>query len=244
MPETVEMPIHDWTRVNAGTFHDFHQSWAIEVRNALNFGCLPDGYFAMAEQVVSGPIPHVVTLQQHDNLSEPTGGVALAAAPPQASYVATAEQDVYAARGNRIAIKHRLGKVVAVIEIISPGNKHSEGAFRSLIEKACELIGSGINLLVIDLFPPGKHDRLGIHRAIWERIDQDSFELPPDKPLTIAAYKALGIRTAYVEPIAVGDPLPSLPIFLDAETYVPAPLEASYQAAWDTCPSIVKALVE
>ena len=57
------MPIHDWTRVGAGTFHDFHQGWTIEIRNTLNRGILPDGYFAMADQRVSGPEPDVVALR-------------------------------------------------------------------------------------------------------------------------------------------------------------------------------------
>jgi hypothetical protein len=56
------MPIHDWTRVRANRFHDFHQSWTIAIRNALNGGLLPDGYLAMAEQITGGPEPDVVTL--------------------------------------------------------------------------------------------------------------------------------------------------------------------------------------
>lgn len=30
------MPIHDWTRVGVGTFHDFHSGWIIHVRST---GC-------------------------------------------------------------------------------------------------------------------------------------------------------------------------------------------------------------
>ena len=30
------MPIHDWNPVDANLFHDFHQTWAISIRNALN----------------------------------------------------------------------------------------------------------------------------------------------------------------------------------------------------------------
>ena len=41
------MPIHDWTRVDAGLFHDFHQSWTVALRNALNSGVLPADYFAL-----------------------------------------------------------------------------------------------------------------------------------------------------------------------------------------------------
>ena len=58
------MAIHDWTRVDAGLFHHFHQTWITALCHALNTGALPPGYFALAEQVASGPIPDVLTLQQ------------------------------------------------------------------------------------------------------------------------------------------------------------------------------------
>ena len=35
------MPVHDWTRVDAGVFHDFHNVWIAFLRNALNSGVLP-----------------------------------------------------------------------------------------------------------------------------------------------------------------------------------------------------------
>src|SRR5438552_2507254 len=49
--ESSTMPIHNWSRVEGGLFHDFHQAWTIEIRNALNAGVLPPQYFALAEQV-------------------------------------------------------------------------------------------------------------------------------------------------------------------------------------------------
>lgn len=241
------MPIHDWSKVDAGIFHDFHQAWTVEIRNALNGGGLPEGFFAMAEQVVSGPIPDVVTLQRSKSSPSITrdgaGGIAVAEAPPTARFILSTEQHIYAAKANRLLIRHRLGKVVAVIEIVSPGNKSSQHALRSFTDKAAELLGEGINLLVVDLFPPSRRDPRGIHGAIWEQFG-DEPQLPPDKPLTVAAYAAGEQITAYVEPVAVGDPLPDLPIFLDRATYVPAPLEATYQATWATCPEPVREMVE
>ena len=56
------MPIHDWSRVSFGTCHNFHQGWMIALRDALNAGWLPEGYFAMAEQVVGRPEADVVAL--------------------------------------------------------------------------------------------------------------------------------------------------------------------------------------
>jgi hypothetical protein len=47
----------------------------------------------------------------------------------------------------------------------------------------------------------------------------------------LATYEcALAIR-AYVEPIAVGERLPDMPLFLQPGAYVLVPLEATYQSA-------------
>ena len=112
------------------------------------------------------------------------------------------------------------------------------------MEKAYGLLCEGINLLVVDLFPPSPRDPQGIHKAIWDEIRDEPYELPPDKPLTVVAYSAGMPTTAYVEPVAVGDLLPSLPIFLDPGIYVPAPLEATYQTTWARCVDVLREEVE
>jgi hypothetical protein len=52
------------------------------------------------------------------------------------------------------------------------------------------------------------------------------------------------MKTAYVEPVAVGDDLPGLPIFLTEDDYVPAPLEETYRASWAAYPAAFKELLE
>ena len=32
------MPVHDWTRVSAGTFHAFHNAWITHIQEMLNDG--------------------------------------------------------------------------------------------------------------------------------------------------------------------------------------------------------------
>ncbi len=241
------MPIHDWSRVDSGVFHHFHHGWTAELANTLNGGLLPPGFFALAEQVVSGPVPDVVTLERQPPSAQRDhtgGGIAIADAPPKARFVTSAEPDIYASKANRIVIKHRHGEVVAVIEIVSPGNKSSRHALRSFVLKAEEFIRGGVNLLIVDLFPPSPRDPQGIHKAIWDEIRDEPFQLPADKPLTVVAYSASVPCTAYVEPVAVGDPLPSLPIFLEWGMYVPAPLESTYETTWARCPAVVKEMVE
>jgi len=48
------MPLHDWSRIPADLFHDFHQTWSIQIKLALNAGILPKGLSALVEQR-SGP---------------------------------------------------------------------------------------------------------------------------------------------------------------------------------------------
>jgi hypothetical protein len=241
------MPIHDWTRVDDGLFHHFHQDWTIELCRVLNAGRLPPGYIALTDQRTGGPIPDVLTLNRGPKNSgkrEPGGALAIATAPPQARFVTELEDDAYARRANRIRIQHRHGEVVAVIEIVSPGNKNNRNALRAFVRKASDLIWQGIHLLVVDLFPPSDRDPQGIHKAILDELGDRPFELPADKPLTVAAYRAGSTITAYAEPVAVGDDLPSLPIFLTEDEYVPAPLEETYRASWAVFPADFKDLLE
>jgi hypothetical protein len=172
------------------------------------------------------------------------GGVAVAVRAPRTRLTRRAEADSYVRKASRITVRHRHGKVVAVLEIISPGNKGSQAEFRALVEKSAELIRQGIHLLVIDLFPPGKRDPQGIHKAIWDQFEEDDFELPADKRLTLSSYDAGPDYVAYVEFVAVGDELPDMPLFLKPEVYVPAPLEATYQAAWNVFPNPLKGLLD
>jgi hypothetical protein len=241
------MPIHDWTRVDAGLFHNFHQRWISALCDALNMGGLPPDYFALAEQRIQGPIPDVLTLKLTPGSPGPSngsGGVAVATTPPRVHLIQRHEAEIYAGRANRIAVRHQHGDVVAAIEIVSPGNKASRAQFRSFLEKSVEFIKHGVHLLVIDLFPPGPRDPHGIHKAIWDEFEEEDFDLPPDKPLTLASYDAGEDHVAYVEPVAVGDVLIDMPIFLYPGHYVPAPLEATYQTTWNVFPAALKGLLE
>ncbi len=241
------MPVHDWKRVDAGLFHNFHQTWAVQLSNALNAGVLPSDYFSLVEQNVRGPIPDVLALKlassYDENAGPASGGVAVATLPPKAKLVRRSEADLYAEKANRVTVRHRHGEVVAVIEIVAPGNKGSKAEFKAFIEKASSLLRQRVHLLLIDLFPPTPRDPQGIHKTLWDEFEEEDFELPADKPLTLAAYDAGPPQTAYVDYVGVGDALPDMPIFLRPETYVNAPLEATYQAAWDHFPAPLKKLL-
>jgi hypothetical protein len=58
--------------------------------------------------------------------------------------------------------------------------------------------------------------------------------------LSAVSYDAGNPFLAYVEPLAVGDPVPEMPLFLSPGYYIPCPLEESYQATWDALPPELK----
>ncbi|SRR5579883_296705 len=241
------MPIHDWTRVDAGLFHDFHQRWTGALSDALNLGVLPPNYFALVEQRIKGPIPDVLTLRLSLGTEEPSNGstaLAVATAPPRTRLVRRSEAEIYAGKANRITVRHRHGDVVAVIEIVSPGNKASRAELRAFVEILADLIHQNIHLLVIDVFPPSPRDPQGIAKAIWDEFQEEDLNLPRDKPLMLASYDAGPPRVAYIEPVAVGEVLPDIPLFLKPGLYVPAPLETTYQTTWKGFPAVLKNLLE
>ena len=241
------MPVHDWTRVSAGTFHDFHQAWIVAIRDVLNDGLLPEGYYAMAEQVAGRPHPDVLALEEFQGSGgwperDPRdgAGVAVAEHPPQVRYTLESEATIYAAQADRVAIYHTSGdRVVAFLEIVSPGNKLSLLTVRQLLEKLANALEQGRHLLVIDLHPPGRHDPDGLHAAFWGTTPGVTSE----QPLSLAAYRADTCPTAYFEPIATGDVLPDMPLFLTPDRYVNVPFEATYQTAWRGVPGRWKRVI-
>lgn len=51
-----------------------------------------------------------------------------------------------------------------------------------------------------------------------------------------AAYAAGETVEAFIEPRAVGSPLPPAPLFLAPGWYIPLPLEETYMATWQAYP--------
>jgi hypothetical protein len=245
------MPVHDWTRVFDGAFHDFHFAWIAELRNALNGGILPPDYYAMAEQVAGPTVPDVLTLQTTNGADdgcagEPiAGATAVATAPPRVRQSDSIDAETYARRQRSVVIHHASDdRIVALIEILSAGNKSSNKEFRSLVAKAVDLLEHGYHLLLVDLHAPTARDPEGIHPVIWAEFGGKPKPAPPDKPLTLVAYDAGPPKTAYIEPVAVGDVLIDMPLFLASGWYVSVPLEATYQAAWRGVPRRFRDVLE
>jgi hypothetical protein len=235
-------------------FHWFHQRWIGTIADWLNQGRLPDGFYAIGEVYANEVEPDVLAVEdrppEDGRADRPTSagfGVALLDTPPKTRFTWEAETESYLARKDLIAVRSVEGILVAVIEIVSAGNKSSQARFRKFLTKTIEFLDRGVHVLVVDLFPPTPRDPQGIHQAIWSEQFDGEFEFEADKPLTLAAYRATtagSVARSFVEPVAVGDALPAMPLFLWADRYLNVDLEQTYQSAWEVYPAPLKPKVE
>jgi hypothetical protein len=213
---------------------------------------MPDGYYAMAEQVPEGPIPDVVALEargadeaMHYPATPDDRALAVLEHPPKVRFTDEQERDIYAQSADRVAIRHASGdQIVAFIEILSPGNKHTPYALQKFIEKLNEALDQGIHLLVIDILPPGKHEPRGLHAALWELRSGETHGVTPAEPLGLSAYRVDDVPRGYFERIAVGQPIPDMPVFLTPIHYVNVPLELTYNEAYRGVPERWKRVIE
>jgi hypothetical protein len=204
----------------------------------------------MAEQVAGDTVPDVLALQDDPNdadADDRRGGLAVATVPPRtAIHDLLIESRALTALQRRLTIRHSSGdRVVALLEIVSPGNKASQDGIDRFISKAAAALNHGYHLLLIDLFPPGTFDPEGIHGLLWSYLGS-TYSQPAGLPLTLAAYASGELKgvECYVEPTAVGSRLIEMPIFLTAERYVNVPLEQTYLAAYEGVPKRWKRVIE
>lgn len=238
------MPVHDWSQLDIGDFHDFHNGWAIAIRQAINGGILPEGYEARSDNYINGVEPDFsVTEEPIDSPRSKVGGLVTLAAPKARQFAVTATE-AYVRRQKRVVVRRADDRrPVAAIELVSWGNKAGAREFRRFLTKCVDHLLDGLHLLVIDLQKPSRRDPKGIHAAIWAELSDKAYKTIPGKNRTVVSYEAGEEVAAFINPLAVGDDLPDAALFLDPGFQVFVPLEETYRTALKGLPaSVAKAL--
>ena len=175
------VPLHDWTRVSAGKWHDMHLAWTGALRTELNEGALPDPFFALAEPVTGfritsdgeeGPLLPEHWRREPDMLAavgrsatadhaagngtahfaKPSVGVAAAEAP---SRFALFERITRANVRRRVTVRHPDGdRVVAIVEFASPGNRDAFPKVFHFARTVAAALEAGVHCVLIEPFPP------------------------------------------------------------------------------------------
>jgi len=254
------MPMHNWTRVSAGTFHDFHNAWITHIKESLNAGLIPNSYCALGEKTVDEFGPHVLT-RKAEEAKKPNresssatdsvgmidvGMIDVGMSPPNVHEFQEANEEIAFSlqRQRAVVIRHASGdRVVAIIEIVSRANRHSMQTLSDFTDKVIASLQQGIHVVVIDSFSPGRNDPDGIHGLIWERMMAGEYHAVEGLPLTLVSYTANYPIKAWIEPYSVGATLTAMPLFLTNGHYIPLPLEETYCQSWAGVPERWKRVV-
>jgi hypothetical protein len=168
--------------------------------------------------------------------SREEGGVATAVwAPPMPTLSVSTDlpdQDEYEVRVYDAEHQRRL---VAAVEIVSPGNKDRPESRRVFVAKCAALLQQQVSVAIVDVVTTRQFN---LYADLLQFIGQTDPSLgPAPTPLYAAACRwTRGARSGVMETWAhaqgVGQPLPTLPLWLADNLAVPLELEASYE---DTC---------
>jgi hypothetical protein len=221
------MPIHNWTPDYAWLFHDFRHGWLSELGRELNKRVLPSGYYALTERWADG---FDLDEYQNESFTSPTAIVAAA------SHRLPKADDLFAENRPHRAITIRReqdDRLVAACDLVPPDYRSGTVDVPANAARIAGLVMRGIHLLLVDLYSPARKE---VHRAVWNRLKRVP-AIPGDKPLSLASYESGETISAYIEPVAVGDALPDMPLFLMPGGHVLVPLEKTYMSAWEGVPA-------
>jgi Protein of unknown function (DUF4058) len=121
--------------------------------------------------------------------------------------------------------------LVGAIELVSPGNKDRPEARRAFAAKCSSYLQAGVGLVIVDVVT----NRLAnLHDELIDLLELDErFKMPGSPPIYATAYRPFRRDTeeavdAWLAPLAVGEPLPTLPLALRGGPCLPLELEAAY----------------
>jgi hypothetical protein len=231
-------------------WNGFHGMWPATIVLALSRS-LPPEYAAEPRVQVGTFEVDIAALESDEPRSVAAGvaaeagegGVATAAwaAPRPTLDVATdlPDQDVYEVR---VLAGRRHRRLVAAIEIVSPANKDRPEHRRAFVAKCVALLQQGVSVTVVDVVTVRQFN---LYHDLLELVGQADPSLGAEPPPVYAAAcrwrcvesAVVGRRAAWrlqtwARPMAVGQPLPTLPLWLADDFAVPLELEATYE---ETC---------
>jgi hypothetical protein len=218
----------------------FHSSWATRLADALNDEWLPPEFLAVEHTHAGARLEiDVATFEhspQHPSIS-PNGNATATLpktwAPPEpmrtmpAVFPDSFEVRVFSTISGLT--------LVGAIELISPSNKDRAEERRAFAVKCASYLHQGISLVILDIVT---NRRANLHNEIMRLMEAASeMDLPSEMDLYAAAYRPVQREERaeidlWTAPIAVGAPLPVMPLRLTGDLFVPVDFESTYQ---ETC---------
>lgn len=236
------MPLRDHFRSPVEDTHawnELHAMWPAMVVRHL-YDILPDGFAAAPEVHLSAEYEiDIGVLEERQNRTAIVAAGRVAAALDSPAPTLTIETDladqdefevrVYDIRGGR--------RLVAAIELVSPRNKDRPESRHAIVGKVAALLQDDICVTIVDVVMTRQFSLYADLLSFIGKSDVEAENLPAHTySVTLRARARLPEAKAVLDlwhyPMRVGEPLPTLPIWLEPELRIMLPLETSYE---ETC---------
>ena len=200
-------------------WESFHANWAGAMADVLNEDLLPEGYFAEEQAHSGGRIE--IDVATFESAAPPAPALSMPGVFPD-----NFEVQIFRGEGG--------ATLVAAIELISPANKDRQDARIAFAAKCASYLAQGIGVLIVDIVTTR---RANLHNELVHLLKrEDHLLLPASTDLYAVAYRSQNRQDAewidiWPATLAVGQPLPLLPLALGAEICLPLDLEATYVKA-------------
>lgn len=230
------MPLHDHFHpplLPRWSYESFHSLWAGQLAGRLNLLPLPPRFLAETDVRIGLSVATDVAAFEHDEGPEEGGNGSVATAvwaPPQPPVVVPVDLTGLETFEVRVYDQERARKLVAAVELVSPRNKDRPDARRAFLDKCAAYVREGVSLVVVDVVTSRRHNFHGALMELFGGADSGAVDL------YAVAYRVhiVGTRTqleVWPAPLALGEALPTLPLWLAVDCAVPLELEAGYREA-------------
>lgn len=236
------MPLRDHFRPPVSlraSWDAFHGMWPAGIVRYLRTH-LPPGYVAAPTTHPGSQIEFDVAAFENDDAprlrgADGEGGVAVATwAPPTPTIAVETDVPDYDEYSVRIYDAERGRQLVAVIELLSPGNKDRPEKRNAFVGKCAALMQKGVAVSIVDVVTTRQFN---LYAELLQFLGQGDPTLGEPLPHLYAVsckWRPQGKRMllqTWSHPLAIGEPMPTLPLWLTGTLAVPLDLEPSYEQA-------------
>jgi hypothetical protein len=199
-------------------WRSFHGAWAAAMARLLNAGVLPPGYYAVPLVDRDGPIE--IDVAAPSTWAPPVPGMVVAIELPAPEGV---EVQVFADDGDP--------RLAAAVELLSPRNKDRPRSRQAFAVKCVGYLQQGSSVVVVDTVTTRRAD---LNAVILSLLGVEA--APTPSSLSAVSYRAIGREEEtqqlllWPASLALGQPLPALPLWIASDFSVPLDLDASYRA--------------
>jgi hypothetical protein len=241
------MPLRDHFHSSANlTRHwsELHGQWPGEIVRQL-LPILPAGFQAGPQVHLGAPFEVDIgafDLDSRDPDADTGGGSSGTAtmtvlAPTLTVEAEVTDQDEYEIRIYDVEFGRQL---VATIELVSPSNKDRPASRELFVGKVAALLQQGVSVSLVDLVTVRQANLYGELLGVLGHADPALGDSPPHlyavtlrtRQVHKKKKRRRQLLDAWYYPMAVGQPLPTIPLWLTEELRVMLPLEAGYE---ETC---------